>query len=87
MNNTHPANALNKLINKSDVINRFDTTLVYAPDMKQIKFDNSSTPATQMFYFTDNDDRVLPARFREAFGNMASIRLVPDIRSVLKKPQ
>ena len=72
-------------LSRLNILTRSDTTLIYAPDTNQIKFDKCIASGIQMLYFTDKNDTALTTLISESFSDMASIRLVPSIRSVLRE--
>jgi hypothetical protein len=80
-----PAAKLDKLLSKKKILEHFGTTLIYTPNAPDLHFKAKDAAAVpNAFYFTDKSDFAFKMTASEIFACCESLRLVPDLQSVLK---
>lgn len=79
-----PTDKLNKFLRKDKILNRFATTLIYAPDISAMILDKGGyTARPGTFYFVDDEYPNVREKAAEKFAFCSWLCLIPSLQSVL----
>jgi hypothetical protein len=79
-----PEGRLHRFLQKEKILSRFDTTLIYAPQVPEFKAVQGQAVKPGAFYFIDGKTDVADQRAVEQLAFCVWIGMVPSIQSVLK---